>query len=59
MVHVKFIKKENQYQLIIGHYKSTCTTQVSHEFVEETKKNFRYELIYNDDDIQLVKLFVD
>lgn len=56
MVYIKYLKKKNLFYLIIGDYNSTCITIVNEDFVNETEKNFKCLVTYNDDDIMVIKL---
>lgn len=59
MVYLKIYKQIDKRELIIGHYSAGCKTEVSKNYANECKYNFRYEVTYNDDDFMLVKLFVE
>lgn len=59
MIYLKIYKRIDKRELIIGHYSADCKTEVSKQYIEECKSNFRYEVTFNDDDFMLVKLYVE
>lgn len=56
MFYLKELKNLDKWQQVITHDNVTTTTDVSKKYVDETLSDFNFDVIYNDDDLTLIKV---